>query len=106
MLDEQLDPSVSDGRSAKTIKTVVSILMAASWAFVLYVQVALSMNRFFPGPDIPNPGPVRIVLGVFVIAVTVVVAAATAWFTRRLPAGFIAAIHILVMFVLVFITWV
>lgn len=65
------------------------------------------MNRFFPGPDILNPGPVRIAPGgVLLNALTVMVAAATTWFTRRLLAGFIAVIHILVMTVLVFTTWV
>lgn len=103
---DPLDFDPMDARTARNIKIVVSIAMAALWAFFLYIQVTFSMSRLFPSPEVPNPGGVGIALGVLVIAVSVVVASATAWFTRRLPAGFIAVIHILVMIALFALTWI
>ncbi len=102
---DPMDFDPMDARTARNIKIVVSTVIASLWAFFLYIQVVLS-TRFFPSTETPNPGGVSIAVGVLVIAVSFVVAAATVWFTRRLPAGFIAVIHILVMIVLLAVTWV
>ncbi|AQP46945.1 hypothetical protein BW730_04825 [Tessaracoccus aquimaris] len=102
---DPLDFDPMDARTARNIKIVVSIAIASLWAFFLYIQVVFS-TRFFPSAEVPNPGGVSIAVGVLVIAVSVVVAAATVWFTRRLPAGFIAVIHILVMIALFALTWI